>query len=485
MAVDQRLLETLSLMPLKDCESFACNISRTDLGLDPVNPVLAFDVSQHQAANTAPAISVLTRFKDDVLAYAENANTEGVMKVTKLLDKDIFRYFAGDESAGEVLKEASDIVKSLRLMLEVLQDADTKMVQDTIPLLHKAANWVSLDPSAKEGADVHRIAKTRFLMNRQAGQNVWVWVEFLFGTLISSKGCDDLRRLNPYLSLETVNTMFSLITTTMLRANRLGHVNRCIGAIIGLEALLQQVLSVPVARRTSLSSSLVPKLIQAGEDLSKNITMARHYMKRTDGGQFLYDPRYLVFEFVWNIQLRKKQVEIVNDFRECLSQGKSKVKQMIMGAGKTSVVAPLLALIVADGSSLVLSVVPKALIEMSRTRMRETFCAIMTKRIYTLEFDRSTKVKASMRRSLENAATNRGVVVATPTTLKSIMLSYIESLQQLREPDLLTAQRQELVEQSQELCKILQLFKEGIMLLDEVDLILHPLKRSQTPPSLT
>jgi hypothetical protein len=39
---------------------------------------------------------------------------------------------------------------------------------------------------------------------------------------------------------------------------------------------------------------------------------------------------------------------------------------MIMGAGKTSVVAPLLALILADGKSLVLSVVPKALVEMSR-----------------------------------------------------------------------------------------------------------------------
>ena len=142
---------------------------------------------------------------------------------------------------------------------------------------------------------------------------------------------------------------------------------------------------------------------------------------------------------------------------------------MIMGAGKTSVVAPLLALIVADGSSLVLSVVPKALVEMSRTRMRETFCAIMTKRIYTLEFDRSTKIKPSMRRSLENAAVNRGVVVATPTTLKSIMLSYIESLQQLKEPDIPSVKRLELVEQSEELCRVLKLFKDGIMLLDEVN----------------
>jgi hypothetical protein len=79
------------------------------------------------------------------------------------------------------------------------------------------------------------------------------------------------------------------------------------------------------------------------------------------------------------------------------------------------VVAPLLALIVAVGKSLVLCVVPISLVEMSRTRMRETFAVIMVKRIYTLEFDRSTIVKPSMTRSLENAAANRGVVVATPS----------------------------------------------------------------------
>lgn len=133
------------------------------------------------------------------------------------------------------------------------------------------------------------------------------------------------------------------------------------------------------------------------------------------GGAFAFDPRYLVFEFVWNIQLREKQVKIVDNFRENLAAGTSKVKQMIMGAGKTSVVAPLLALILADGKSLVLSVVPKALVEMSRTRMRETFAAVMVKRVYTLEFSRSTVAKPSMRRNLENAAASRGVVVATPS----------------------------------------------------------------------
>ena len=125
-----------------------------------------------------------------------------------------------------------------------------------------------------------------------------------------------------------------------------------------------------------------------------------------------------------------------------------------------------------------LSVVPKALVEMSRTRMRETFAAIMVKRIYTLDFERSTVVKPSMSKSLENAAINRGVVVCTPTTLKSIMLSYVETLQHLKECHTsgLKSKLLEYSSQAEELQKILNLFNDGIMLLDEVDLILHPLK---------
>jgi hypothetical protein len=48
---------------------------------------------------------------------------------------------------------------------------------------------------------------------------------------------------------------------------------------------------------------------------------------------------------------------------------------MIMGAGKTTVVAPLLAMILADGKSLVTQVVPHALLDFSRGVMREKFAA--------------------------------------------------------------------------------------------------------------
>ena len=82
-------------------------------------------------------------------------------------------------------------------------------------------------------------------------------------------------------------------------------------------------------RRVEQGIILGPKLIQLGDEVAKAVTTGRHYMTRNADGTYTFDPRYLVFEFVWNIQLRKKQVEIVNNFRDHLASGSSKVKQMV------------------------------------------------------------------------------------------------------------------------------------------------------------
>lgn len=127
-------------------------------------------------------------------------------------------------------------------------------------------------------------------------------------------------RLNPYLSPSTISEMLNLVSISMLRSNRLGHTNRCIGIAIGLETLLQKILQIPADQRQQQGLTLIPKLIQSGEELSKNFAMARHYITSGPAGTLDFDPWYLVFEFVWNIQLRKKQIEIVDNFRESLKQ---------------------------------------------------------------------------------------------------------------------------------------------------------------------
>ena len=67
-----------------------------------------------------------------------------------------------------------------------------------------------------------------------------------------------------------------------------------------------------------------------------------------------------------------------------------------MGAGKTTVIGPLLALLLGDGKSLVAQVVPAALLEMSRDVMRRSFAAIVPKPVLTFEFDRHTPVDEAL-----------------------------------------------------------------------------------------
>ncbi len=63
----------------------------------------------------------------------------------------------------------------------------------------------------------------------------------------------------------------------------------------------------------------------------------------------------------------------MNQFASAAKSGASSVRQMIMGAGKTTVIAPILALMLADGESLVFNVMPAALLEQSLGIMRNAF----------------------------------------------------------------------------------------------------------------
>ena len=149
-----------------------------------------------------------------------------------------------------------------------------------------------------------------------------------------------------------------------------------------------------------------------------------------------YDPRFLVFEYSSGFVLRRRQCELVSDFVASAKYGKrSCVHQMIMGAGKTRVIGPMLALILADGTSLVTQVIPSALLEMTRGVMRETFSRVLSKRIYTLKFDRQCDAAENpgpafmLFEKLKLAAEQRAVVCTTPESVKSLMLKFIDHLQ--------------------------------------------------------
>ena len=180
-------------------------------------------------------------------------------------------------------------------------------------------------------------------------------------------------------------------------------------------------------------------------------------------------------------------------------------QQMIMGGGKTTVVGPLLALLLADGKKLVTQVVPLALLEFSRGVMREKFCAVVCKPVYTFVFTRKTEVSPALYHKLVKARDTRAVVCSHPTAIKSFVLKFIEMMHLLDESrhvrndqqqnrswlrkrlsvfglmkykrrTLDASQLEILRQESKRHVDIFNLFQKGALLLDEVDLILHPLK---------
>ena len=199
------------------------------------------------------------------------------------------------------------------------------------------------------------------------------------------------------------------------------------------------------AQDVKSSSALLHVLRHSAQRLAGQITAKRQFMfSGPQAASFQYDPRFLVFEFVSTFILRRRQIELVNDFLRAAYAGDSSVCQMIMGQGKTTVVGPLLALILADGSTLVTQVCPSPLLEQTKAVLRGVFCSVIAKRVLTLKFDRSNaaffpdeaggglaaglpKLQALVSK-LERARADRAIVATTPETLKSIMLKYVDLL---------------------------------------------------------
>ena len=228
-----------------------------------------------------------------------------------------------------------------------------------------------------------------------------------------------------------------------------------------------------------------------------------------------YDPRMLLFEFQTGFILRRRQVEAVSDFvvagTKKLVAERQRVQQMIMGSGKTAVIAPLVTLMLATDKALIVQAMPAALLDMNIGVMRSVFSSVITKRVVHLKFGRTfpndpirlKKLHGKILKTREAA----GVVVTTPVTLKSMMLKMVELLVLVRGADFSKIESRQLrsvwgkklvskIQNASECAdlvgEIIKLFgtsggqvkdglltgntAKGTLVMDEVDLLLHPLR---------
>ena len=322
MATSKEQLAMLAASPLQELENFVVSRTRDSLGLKTVSGELPFDVSQHEATGTAVAKSMISRMGEDIEAWAGMANKSEMLRFSGITERVLQQFFEGDASAADKLTSSCAELAAALDQLKGIRDTDSKLVNDNLPLLIRGVNYLDV---GEQCAPEQHFEKLKFILQREAHEISTIWIELLFGALLSSKGAEDLCRMNPYLSENRCNFLLDMVSTVVLRANRVGHANRCIGAGVDLQLLIDKTLKMPEAERKDAAPALLPKLLQAGEALAKNLMTKRAFV----GEDLTYDPRYLIFEFTWNILLRRQQVKTVQDLMQQLQAGKSKVKQMV------------------------------------------------------------------------------------------------------------------------------------------------------------
>jgi hypothetical protein len=88
------------------------------------------------------------------------------------------------------------------------------------------------------------------------------------------------------------------------------------------------------------AAQLAQELQLKSQGVAEGLVSGRHYtcQSTANPAHFDFDPRFLVFEFTYNILLRKPQVQLVTSIMNKLKSGDPIVHQMIMGGGKTTVI---------------------------------------------------------------------------------------------------------------------------------------------------
>jgi len=439
---------------------------------------LPFPVAKHPAAAAAIATDMLVRLEQDLDRYKQQRVRDLLLRSLQRKDLDMIC-----EGGEESLLSASQMLDRLECSLKTSHETGMRYVENAVGL---AVAWARCVPND----NVDPLSRCRFRLRQHGGLVLEPTYEALIVTSLCTKSFEEVTRFNPFVHAPL--ELMQLVVASQLHANRLAHAARTLSGV----AVVRQHLVVMKQAGKAVSPAQALKLRHSVGALTEQLG-ARRFCLRLDGE---VDPRLLVFEFLSSYLLRERQVEMVCDLRSRAQRGLSSCQQMLMGAGKTTVVGPLLVLCLADGSTAVLQTMPSALLEMTRNVLRGVFAYPLAKQVFTLTFDRTQdKIEAvnSIIEKLDIARMHRGVVVASPDSMKSLTLKMVEMLHSLdehggvRRADAVRSScggrgakerldaLQEMVARSElaDACsRVLALWKQGVAIMDEVDVLLHPLR---------
>ena len=245
---------------------------------------------------------------------------------------------------SEKLKEAIAFLDGLMNKLLHLHAHDSQLAQECIE--ESLSNICSIYDS--------EVDHSLYNLTHESGQAPLCSFELFSSLLLDDSFRDRLLVYNPYLTPVAEKTAENLLVGALFSLNRAGQVARCITNVADVLDLCRKVSDAPEYRNESTVNAISLK----SSSLAELLCTRRGYPSVENGESLSvsYDPRFLLFEFTANMMLRDSQIRLVRRFVRAFENGDSLCHQLIMGAGKTTVIAPLLALILGSPKRLVVQV---------------------------------------------------------------------------------------------------------------------------------
>lgn len=136
-------------------------------------------------------------------------------------------------------------------------------------------------------------------------------------------------------------------------------------------------------------------------------------------------PEYLLMEVESGIMIREVQQQIASEMRNPSIDGNA-VMQLNMGEGKSTVIIPMVAAALADGSQLVLVVVAKPQSKQMAEMLISKFGSLLRRRIYYMPFSRSLQLDKSAAETmldvLKDCRRKGGILLVQPEHILSFRL---------------------------------------------------------------
>ncbi|KAK6588719.1 EF hand family [Cryptosporidium xiaoi] len=425
----------------------------------------------HPISKTTIGRSSLERYRNDIKEYVDKVKKKKEFSILGLdYEKLLFafekytNYNVEEKKASGYLtwEEIRQGVLDLRTMLLQLFYKDGRFIDIAIEKINEIAN--NQYKSFKYNDKLFRDNKDKLLFwsnsfGKLFGKEPILHFDYLVSQLMNSSSNNDIKKLSLFMNDRDIEIIHSLTAASIMTVNRRSQVSM---ALIQFRDIISYISKIQDdyrlmffgrkdVEKNNLRSKWVERSLVSLEMKLRNVarvlSFERHYMKlvnRETGIEIngngginsfellddknviaVYDPRFLVFEFAYSILLRKDQVNLIHKLYDSAVNGKSICHQMIMGAGKTTVISPLLSLLLGDSNRLVIQIVPHALLEFTRNVLRSRFSCIVKKRILKFHFNRNSVCTPELYKKFVHAKEQKAIILCQPTSIKSLFLKTI------------------------------------------------------------